>query len=45
MGFFYGGIGVWGLGWDFSMWWCMVFLVVPSKGYSYGSSGEVRVEV
>ena len=20
MGFFYGGIGVWGLGWDFSMW-------------------------
>ena len=20
MGFFYGGIGVWGLGWGFSMW-------------------------
>ena len=20
MGFFYGSIGVWGLGWDFSMW-------------------------
>ena len=28
MGFFYGGIGAWGLGWDFSM-WCMVLLVVP----------------
>ena len=29
----------------FSMWWCMVLLVVPWYGYLGGVFGGVRVEV